>query len=291
MASEPRAYALSRALDALLLSLVLLGLGCESEPERAEPTAPWLAREPTAAPSDARAQARRYVVRPGAELRFSLLGKLTSLEGRVPVNRGELFVEPTALESLRGQLELELEQLRVGSRGGPEDELSRATALAWLGLGTEVRGGARQGLGTGRLRVSLARQLSERSAARGEELGSAPGPGGATGVTRRVHATLATDLTLRRVEVAHAPRVALDFHFERGARPGEAPGALTLTLLTPERVPLAEHDIRPRDERGSLLSRELGRLGTELGTVAEVSGSVDLVLDAGSSGESAGTAP
>ena len=117
-----------------------------------------------------------------------------------------------------------------------------------------------------------------------------PGPGGATGVTRRVHATLATDLTLRRVEVAHAPRVALDFHFERGARPGEAPGALTLTLLTPERVPLAEHDIRPRDERGSLLSRELGRLGTELGTVAEVSGSVDLVLDAGSSGESAGTA-
>lgn len=191
------------------------------------------------------------------------------MRGKVPLERAELELDPTGLDSSRGSLAFDLERLTlervvVGEEGegaAPTgDLLLTEAARLWLSLGPDVGRQERAERRTAQFEVHLGRGLSSHSVQ-----GGAGVPGARAsrrpGSARRVSGLVEGDLLLLGREVTHVVRANVDFFGASPTETVERPARLVVHLAEPEGVPLAEHGIVPRDARGAVVSEQLAGLG------------------------------
>jgi polyisoprenoid-binding protein YceI len=247
---------------------LLVFLACHREQKRPERTEPWPA--PSAIPSGSAEPAvrrARYELTT-SELGFELPAKHASPRGRFPQATGHFEVDLEAPERSSGSVRVDLELIELEAArddGGVGDATRRA--LEWLELGAQIPASDRaprryatfvlRGLEetTGRSLVGLADRRD--------------------GKRPRLDATVVGELSLHGVR---APaRVPVSLEIEAATASGAPPRRLVIRSRRPLVVSLGVHDIRPRDERGILVARELALLGESVGREAKVS--FELTLD------------
>ncbi len=271
-----------RGILALLLLLALSS--CESQEDSSPlPTEPWRRGEAaeTAEGVDRRLRMR---IEPDQWLDFELSGADASVRGRVPVKSAELRIDPESLEHVRGRLVFDLLRLEVLDRAGedcadclgkeaPADLGKAGTAAArrWLGLGSQVSREKKQSRRHASFRLDLARLLTAHASHRGKVLRDQDGR---DRLVRRVRGTICGDLALLGIEVMHRVRADMDFFYDSPPDRESLPEALEVRLLEKERIPLVEHDIKPRSEEGRVMAARLDAAKQQLGSAIRVSGTL-----------------
>jgi hypothetical protein len=254
--------------------LALLALsGCETSGREDPRSEPW--RKDEAPLSRAERQVDHYRAERGQFLTFSLKSKQGALRGRIPLSGAELTIDPRALDHSRGELVFDLAGLSVqavsaeneGGAAFAEDPLLTRAARAWLSLGSEVSEKDRAEARPARFGIRLGRELSSHSIAGGQAVASG----------LRVSAIADGDLLLLGREVSHVVKVELDFLSSLGEGAKGAPASIVVRLSEAEAVPLSEHGILPRDERGAALAEEALALGRRANLRALVTGSLSFV--------------
>jgi hypothetical protein len=195
------------------------------------------------------------------------------------VVRGELVTSLNDLGSTHGKLSVDLASLNLTGDEDPDRQRAASErALNWLGLGHAVRDAEREKY---RWAVFVIRKVENPShraphlgrsrATAGRALGSAGAAASSTlDQAREVTLDLRGRLLLHGYEVELQVPASLTFHYPTPPVAGQAPVRVEVTTRTPVRVSLADHDIKPRDEAGNLLARELPMLDAAVGREASV---------------------
>jgi hypothetical protein len=248
----------ARALGSLALLVALAS--CRGAPKRVTRTEPWLA---SAAPSASAAPLARRL-RYGLErsrIELELPAKRATPRGRVKSATGTLDVDLDDLARTRGHVSVSLEDLELLGADGAPDPTYTERALEWLELGAKVSGEKRD---TGR---SLTFSITALDAGR-----VVAAPSGPTGARRRdlsSNWSVRGDLGLHGVRAPASAEVALTL--VPGADPEGPPAELAIRSRHPLVVNLGTHDIRPRDERGVPIAKDLALVGEKVGSTAKVS--------------------
>lgn len=254
--------------------LALLALsGCETSDGKPPRSEPW--RKDEVALSRTERKLDHYRAERGQFLTFTLKSKQGALRGRIPLSGAELTVDPRSLDHSRGELVFDLAGLSVqdasaeheGGAAFTEDPLLTRAARAWLSLGSEVPQKDHAEARKARFGIRLGRELSSHSMVGGKAVASA----------RRVSGIADGDLLLLGREVSHVVKVELDFLSSPGEGAQGAPASIVVRLAEAEAVPLSEHGILPRDERGAALAEEVLALGRRANLRALVTGSLSFV--------------
>lgn len=265
------------------LGFVLLLAACRKEepPAPTQPTEPWPAHE---SKSDAPTERWAHYVVSDGEVRFELKAKRATPRGVIPLVRGSLRVDLNDLQRLAGTIEVDLGSLRIEEGQTEAERNNTARALGWLNLGTsrpeaerDRRRWAKFTL-TRVLRVSAERPYEARVAKVTDA--AAPGAGAAAEV-RVVDATVQGQLVVNDFRVEKTVVVTAEFVYDGAAEPGEPPRAVVVSTRKPMGVPLAEHDIKPRDALGNLQARENHLLGDYVGRESAVSATLRFRLESG----------
>lgn len=243
----------------------------------AEPTEPWPA--PAAAPPEPAdepdSHARRgYRVQPGSIVRVSLPAKEEKPAGSFRIVRGLLEIDLVDLARSRGTIEVDLGSVLMEADGAREERQHTAQARNWLHLGASRPDAEIERVRFARFVVSSLERLSHPAPHLGNRLAPEPdpdAPGGASGERRRVALTVTGELELNGLRVRRTARAQLDFHYPAAATPGLPPTRVRLSSVQPLVVPLAEHEIQPRDAHGRLAASELDLLGRVVGRNAQIS--------------------
>jgi hypothetical protein len=244
----------------LLLLVLACAVACRGKPKPPERTEPWLASASASSSAGPRLQRAQY--RLGrAKLDFELPGRTGTVRGRVKQARGSLDVDLDDVSHTTGNVVADLNDIELFGADGQPDASYTARALDWLELGPRVKAEKRD---VGRT-VTFA--LSALDAGR---VVSAPGRD-ARAPRRELNASFNVrgELSLHGVRAPASTDVGLIFVM--GAIPDGAPVELLIRSRRPLVVTLGTHDIRPRDERGVPIAKDLGLLGEKVGTVAKVS--------------------
>jgi hypothetical protein len=245
-------------LAALALGLALVQ--CRHAPKKPDRTAPWPA---SASPSASAAPLLRrlhYGLERG-DISFELPARHASPRGKLAHPRGELDVELDDLSHTTGSVAVDLRELVVTRAGGEPDTTNTARALAWLELGHEVAVEKRDLAANANFLIS--------SLDAGHLVAA---PNGDRRVPRR---ELESRWTVRGELSLHGVRAPVTAEVNLSLVPGPDPAAPPVELLIRSRRPLVvsldTHEIRPRDERGVPVAKDLALLGDDVGTEAKVS--------------------
>lgn len=249
-------------LRALTLALVLIApiAGCERKAKRVLRTEPWPAPAVSASAGSAviPGQPLRYEIT-SASVHIELPAKKAKPSGKFSNVKGTIKLDPVRLERTSAKLDVDLLSLSLWSAKNKdaEDPALLARAFDWLEVSAERGGEARE------LNRYATLELDgfEPPATREDDA--------RTWRSGRVvaHGTL----TLHHFRVP----VVLELDVELGDKSGKNPDLLKIRTRKPLVVALAAHDILPRDERGTLLPKELTTLGSEVGREARISAELE----------------
>jgi polyisoprenoid-binding protein YceI len=245
---------------------VLLGLlacaACRRERPKPDRTEPWPASASATTPASATPDAprrKRYTLAK-SRVDFELPARKSTPRGRFVTLRGELDVDLEAPSRSTGSVEIELDSIELANDGAAEPARSPTErALAWLELGRGVPEDRRS---RGRIATFSLRELQGG--------GERERPGAAEARALRTSDwEVKGDLALHGVRAPLATSVSLQV---TSTDDGKAyPAELVIRSRRPLVVSLGTHDIRPRDENGVLLPREVSLLGDSVGREARVS--------------------
>lgn len=274
--------------NALLLLACLTALGCRKETpsndspasdaaEAREPTEPWpapaaLSSEPTDPGDDS--VRRPYHVQPGSVVRVSLPAKEAKPTGTFRIVRGLLEIDLVHLERSRGTIEVDLGSLLMDGDSTREERHYTTQARNWLNLGASRPDAAIERVRFARFVVTSLQRLSHPAPHLGHRLPPEPDPNhpdAASGERRRVTLDVTGELELNGLRVQRQARVQLAFHYPAAATAGLPPTRVRLSSREPLVIPLAEHEIQPRDAHGRLVATDLDLLGRVVGRNAQVS--------------------
>jgi len=227
---------LRRALF-VLGCLAASSLACSRKEPKPDRTEPWLAASVAPSSSAAAQGPVEYTLRTST-IEFELPARRSTPRGRVRSARGQLVVNFSEPSRSRGSVVADLLSLELADPASDAD--GTAQALAWLELGADVAADLRE---TGRHATF--------------ELGSmtpaAPARAGATRpASRRSEWLVEGSLSLHGVRAPRTSEISLELGDDAGAAPQE----IVIRSQKPLVVSLSTHDVRPRDSRGSTLSRE-----------------------------------
>lgn len=234
-------------MKVLAFALVVLALACRREPAPKDRTEPWaapgLSGSASSRPAGAPVPRARYRVEQG-KVELELPAKGATPRGSVSALSGHIELAPSAPERSTGSVELDLASLVMFDDGAGAAAPERSKrALEWLGLGTGVAAVTRE---SARKASFIVRSLERRS----------------TGTwLLRGELALAGVRAPESVEIAVTP--ALDAL-------AEAPSRIQIRSVAPLVVSLSTHDIRPRDQHGAPIARDLELLGQKVGREARV---------------------
>jgi hypothetical protein len=247
------------ALRTAVLLALAFAVGCHRAPKKPDRTAPWLA---SASPSGSSAPLLRhlhYALGRG-EVSFELPARHATPKGKLLRPRGDLEVDLDDLSHTTGNVAFDLASLVMTGADGETDGANTTRALDWLGLGKDVG--------------SDERALAENAnfvvgSLDAGHLVSAPS--GDRPVPRRelesrwsVHG----ELSLHGVRVPVLADVSLSL--VPGPDPAAPPVEFVIRSRRPLVVSLSTHDIRPRDEHGVPIAKDLPLFGDRVGTEAKV---------------------
>ncbi len=246
-----------RAILGVVLASLLVA--CRGKPRPAPRTEPWLASASPSASTSPLVRRLRYTLA-RSQIELTLPAKRATPRGRVKSARGTLEVDLDDLSRTTGSVSVSLDELELVGEDGTPSPTYTARALDWLELGARVAAEKRD---TGR---SVTFTLGALDAGR---VVSAPGAG--RGTSRALNSSWAVrgDLGLHGVRAPVSAEISLILL--PGPHPEGPPAELSIRSRRPLVVSLGTHDIRPRDERGIPIARDLALLGEKVGASAKVS--------------------
>jgi len=245
-----------------LCALLLLGLlACHRGQKRPERTEPWLASASASSSSAAPALRRVAYTLARSHFEFELPGRHATPRGQFERAWGELDVDLDDFSHTTGRVVVDLSDLIMLGANGDAEVTSTARALDWLELGTKVKPERRDA------DRSATFALTSLDAG---HLVSAPNGDG-----RVLRRELVSSWAAHGELSLHGVRAPLAADLGLTLVPGPAPGGPPVELMIRSRRPLVvslgTHDIRPRDERGVPIAKDLPLLGDKVGSVAKVS--------------------
>jgi hypothetical protein len=202
----------------------------------------------------------RYVLTQ-SRIELELPARRATPRGRVKSAAGTLEVDLDDLSRTRGSIRVNLEELELLGADGTPDRTYTERALEWLELGTKVGGDKRD---AGR---SLTFSITALDAGR-----VVSAPGGPSGAPRRAVTSswsVRGDLGLHGVRAPVSADVGLTL--SPGVDAEAAPVEFAIRSRRPLVVNLGTHDIRPRDERGVPIAKDLALVGEKVGSAAKIS--------------------
>lgn len=262
-----------------LVAALLLG-SCKTKEEAAPaPTAPWAAPRPAGSVSEDPARApllTRYRVLPSSTVRARVPGKEAEPSGVFRVVKGALEVDVRELENTRGVVEIDLGSILMRGDDANAERDYTQRARNWLNLGDARPDAELERLRMARLTVQKVHGLSAPAAHLGQKLApDTANPG--SGERRRVSLSALVRLELNDRRVTREANLVAEFDYSAPATPGALPTRIRVATTRFVEVPLVEHDVRPRDSRGRLVSSDLELLGKLVGNTARVE--AELVLE------------
>lgn len=265
----------ARSLFAALCGVALL-FACKSkdDPRTSEntPTAPWPARsaKPSASPSPSEAIRTTYRVDDASRVHVGLKAKEAQPSGTFHGVSGALHLDPNALTGAEGSVTVDLSSIRMDGAGS--DDTYSIAARNWLGLGASIPSNERERLRFARFTISTitsssapAAYLGRRVPVRTDVETEPP-----TKERRRVSLTALGHLEVRGLRTTREARLDVDFDYAEPADSSSKPLRIWIRTARPLDVPLAEHDVAPRDEQGRLRASDLPLLGRVVGSTARV---------------------
>jgi polyisoprenoid-binding protein YceI len=223
---------------------------CKDEPA-AKRVAP-----PAATSQPSRAGAAKFTVAEKGTASFLIDAPLERIKGHSGRVRGEITVDPAALDTTRGEIDVDLMDLVTETF---DDASKNATqtghAHNWMEIGDDVEAPRREENRFARFTIQGVDEVSPK-------LADTPEMGG----ERTVTVTARGDLWLHGVSVPKTVKLVAAFQ-----GPPNAPTSLHVTTARPLEVSLKEHDVKPRDVAGKFLSGALEKVGKKIDDTVQIS--------------------
>jgi hypothetical protein len=264
-----------------------IGLAACSKPEPPpERTEPWPAHPPEAAKPSPKI---RFDLSRVSRAHVSLRARDATLTGEIRVVEGRLDVDLLHLDRTRGTVRVDVGSILLGSSETTEtDREQTSEARNWLDLGSNQPESVRARRRWARFVISEVTEVSADAAHEGKVIrhGQATPPGDSpaqnvgdagdaaakpAGEIRRVQLVAVGALTFHGFRVEHTARLRAEFHYPAAATPTTIPTRIVAETRSPLIVPLAAHDIKPRDASGTFVAEGTKLLGTKVGRDVRVS--------------------
>lgn len=188
----------------------------------------------------------RYAIGPSGSVHVELPGLKEHITGDATTVAGFVEIVPTDLSQSRGQVRVDLSTFSTTTFGNDKDAAQTKHARTWL----EVQVGDQTNEAMRYAEFAI-RSIDGLSAA--DITHVAPTRDGQNDV-RAVSMTVHGDLLVHGHRVPKDDVIDVVFYYPVGAAADSKPARLQITSKTPMRVVLKEHDVRPRDPAGQLLS-------------------------------------
>jgi hypothetical protein len=224
----------------LAAAFPLLACGKRSEPVALAPAA--------LSPSMAEAGAGtwRYAIGPSGSVHVELPGLKEQIVGNATRVAGSLDVVPSDLGQSRGQVRVDLSTFSTTTFGNEKDATQTKHARTWLEV--QVGDTTNENMRYAEFAIRSVDGLSA-----GDLTHVAPIRDGQNDV-RAVSMTVHGDLLIHGHRVPKDDAVDVVFYYPAGAPADSKPIRMQITSKAPMRVVLKEHDVRPRDPAGQVLS-------------------------------------
>ena len=231
-------------LPALALFAVTVTTGCSKDPASSN------ARTAPSAAAAATAGQKRLEVSEGTAT-FLIDAPLEKIKGRSAKVRGNLDIDPKNLKASKGQIELDLDDLRTETfTDDGKNKAQTGHAKNWFEIGPDVDAKRREENRWARFTI---KSIDETSAAKAGD-----------GATVTVKAS--GDLWLHGVS---SPKTVTATVTIEG--PADAPTSVHVVTSQPVRVSLKEHDVKPRDLAGKFLAGALEKIGQKIDDEVQIS--------------------
>jgi hypothetical protein len=249
------------ARSLLLGGLVAVGCGKKDEPSTtAAPAASSVA--PSVSPG---AMVVKYAFEPMGKTLIDMPAPKEHIKADTSATAGELQVDLTNLASTRGEVKVDLTTLKTHTFDDPaKDGKQTEHALTWLEVGDKVTPEVRE---KNRWVTFAIRSIDGASA---PNLTKVVAEKSADGEVRTVTLTVHGDLLLHGHKVDKDASLEIRFHYTAGAPADAKPTLLDVATKAPLHIVLAEHDVKPRDNLGSIAQSAFGLLGTKVAETADV---------------------
>jgi hypothetical protein len=240
--------------------LACAAVACHRAPPKPERTAPWPASASPSASAAPLVRKLHYTLGRG-DVSFELPARAGNPRGKLPHPSGDLDVDLDDLSRTRGSVSFDLRQLVVTGASAETDPANTARALAWLELGPGVNGDRRE--------LAAAATFSIDSLDAGHPVAAPSGDRPASRRELESHWSVRGQLSLHGVR---APLTAeVNLLLVPGPDPAGPPAELVIRSKKPLVVSLGTHDIRPRNERGVPIAKDLALIGDKVGAEAKLS--------------------
>ena len=255
----------------------------EPPPERTEP---WPAHPPEEAKPTPKTG---FALSRESRATVSLRARETKLRGEIRVIEGQLDVDLLHLNGTRGTVRVDVGSILLRANDETETDRDRTSeARNWLDLGSSQPEAVRARRRWAEFVISEISEVSAEAAhegkiaRRGQPAPLVDTPGDGAGDTadaaatpvdeiRRVTLVALGALTFHEFRVEHRARLRADFHYPATATAMATPTRIVVETRSPLVVPLAAHDIKPRDASGTFVAEGTKLLGTKVGPDARVS--------------------
>jgi hypothetical protein len=257
-------------------------LACSRDKPAPTRTEPWPAASSSAA-AVVRGLPARFEVEPVANASFVLKGKAAAPAGKLRVARGQLDLDLLDLSRTRGVLAFDLASVLMEGEKNEQVQENTRRAQNWLDLGSNRPEAERERLRWAEFSIKSVEKPSAEAAHEGKvaRRGSLPsladdaavpeaadgGDGGEpdTGEVRVVTLTAKGPLTLHGHRIDQSIDVRILFYYAMPATPGARPTRLAIQSRRPLVLALQAFDIKPRDESGVFIARDMKLLSQEVG--------------------------
>lgn len=233
------------ASAALLGSLVLVACSNEEKP-------PTRVAPPSAASASAAVVKQgeaTFAVASEGTASFLIDAPLEKIQGNATTFRGTLTADPQRLDSLRGQVDVDLGSLETETFDDAKKNAKQtAHARNWLELGPDVAAKTRAENQWARFTLRSVKFTPSALSAAAEVDGK-----------RKLAVAAEGDFWLHGVTVPKAVKLAATFE-----GPVAAPRLIAIETTEPMGVSLKEHDVKPRDITGQFLQGALERVGDKI---------------------------
>jgi hypothetical protein len=264
-----------RLAIAALVGLALAA-GCDKKDDQPA-TAPLPAATPAPATASAPAASSaaqstppsgamvvKYKVDPAGKTSIDMPAPKEHIKADTTAAGGDLQIDLMNLTSSRGEVKVDLTTLKTHTFGDSKDEKQTEHALNWLEVGNLVTPEVKE---KNRWATLTIRSVE---GAMPTDLSKATPEKTADGEVRAVTLSVHGDFLLHGHKVEKVVALDVRFHYPAGAPADAKPTSLDVTNKMPLHVVLADHEVKPRDNLGSLAQNALGLLGTKVAETADV---------------------
>jgi polyisoprenoid-binding protein YceI len=243
----------SRTLCLAAVPLLTLAACSKDEPSAARTAPPTVA---SVAPGAAVAAGQRRFEVAAGTASFLIDAPLEKIKGRSTKVRGNLEVDPADIKTGKGQIELDLDDLKTETFGDAEkDTAQTGHAKNWFEIGSDVEAKRREENRWVRFSIKAIDDANPTKLATAE----------AKDGKRTVLVQATGDLWLHGVSSSKKVNVALTLE-----GPPEAPTSIRVVTTQPLKISLKEHDVKPRDLAGKFLSGALEKIGQKIDDTVQV---------------------